>query len=77
MKTKNNTEGEIPTATRTPWSVSRPIVCQADLEDAQDTLQMMKFTINTPGISDAMWGHMRQRILKVEALIAERKNNSI
>ena len=48
MKTTNNTEGEIPTSTRTPWSVSRPIVCQADLEDAQDTLRMMKFTTNTP-----------------------------
>lgn len=65
------------TKTRTPWSVSRPIVCQADLDEAHETLRLMKFTINTPGISDVMWGHMNERIRKVEALIQEREENSI
>lgn len=65
------------TATRTPWSVSRPILCQADLDEANKTLQMMKSTRDTPGISMVMWHYMSLRIEKVKALIKEREENSI
>ena len=62
---------------RKPWSVSRHIVCQADMEEAQEILRLMEFTFDAAPENSALRKHMAERIAKVKALIAHREENSI
>jgi hypothetical protein len=64
-------------STRTPWSVSRHIVCQADLEDALKTLEGMEYVLKATPPETSLWLHMVERIAKVKALVHKYEDNLI
>lgn len=63
--------------TRTPWSVSRHIVCQADHDEALSTLAYMQMVLDATPPETNLFLHMVERVAKVKALIAKYEDNLI
>jgi hypothetical protein len=62
---------------RKPWSVSRPIVCQADMEEAQAALEMVRKDAASYRIGSLERQGAYMILAQIKARIAEREENSI